>query len=213
MRPQQDAITDNVPAADAVDNRRWIAVAIGSTLLVAGLTLVAVVLPAEYAIDPLGTGSRLGLLDLGITGRQVRDLDAAAGSRSHDRTPTVVPQDRAFTEETVAFNVAAHEAMEYKYRLDKAAALLYTWTATGALDYEFHAEPDGAPRGYAESYEKTQDTSRASGTLTAPFAGIHGWYWQNNSSQAVTITLKTAGFYHMAHEFRGGGPPTTKIFQ
>ena len=39
--------------------------------------------------------------------------------------------------------------MEYKYRLDKGEALLYSWKATAPVNFEFHAEPDGAPRGYA----------------------------------------------------------------
>ena len=49
--------------------RNRLAVATGAALLVAGLVLVAVVLPAEYALDPLGTGAKLGLLDLGLTGQ------------------------------------------------------------------------------------------------------------------------------------------------
>jgi hypothetical protein len=70
------------------------------------------------------------------------------------------------------FTLAPREAMESKYRLDKGKALLYTWTASAPGDYELHAEPDGAPRGYAESYEKVQQQGRAVGTLTAPFSGI-----------------------------------------
>ena len=34
-------------------------------LIVASVILIVVVLPAEYGIDPLGTGKRLGLTDLG----------------------------------------------------------------------------------------------------------------------------------------------------
>jgi hypothetical protein len=43
---------------------------------------------------------------------------------------------------------------QYKYRLDKGEALLYSWNATAPVDYDLHAEPDGAPAGYAQSYEK-----------------------------------------------------------
>ena len=46
------------------------------------------------------------------------------------------------------------------------------------VNYEFHAEPDGAPRGYAQTYEKVERKSESSGTLTAPFPGIHGWDWR-----------------------------------
>jgi len=193
--------------------RERIAVAAGAALLVAGLVLVIAVLPAEYAVDPLGTGAKLGLLDLGITGEKVEALSAAAGERGVGQTATIAPQERAFKEETVNFTVAAGEGMEYKYRLDQGEALLYSWSATGTVNYELHAEPDGAPRGYAESYEKVQAKNGASGTLTAPFSGIHGWYWENTGNQAITVTLTTAGFYNMAHEFRNGAQPTTKVFQ
>lgn len=101
--------------------------------------------------------------------------------------------------------------MEYKYRLEKGEALLYSWTATQPVNYELHAEPDGAPRGYAQSYEKKDAVPSSSGTLAAPFSGIHGWFWENTSDQPVTVTLKSAGFYNLAHEFRGGGV-TNKTF-
>jgi hypothetical protein len=45
----------------------------------------------------------------------------------------------------------------------------------------------------------------ASGTLTAPFPGIHVWYWENTTNRPVTVTLQTAGFYNLAHEFRSDG--------
>jgi hypothetical protein len=81
------------------------------------------------------------------------------------------------------------------------------------VNYELHAEPDGAPQGYAESYEKKDAKSGASGTLTAPFAGIHGWYWENPGGAPVTVTLTAAGFYKMSHEFKKDTAPKTKIFQ
>jgi hypothetical protein len=200
------------PKDPAIQARERLAVAAGGALLAAGLIFVMFVLPAEFAVDPLGTGARLGLLDLGVTGKQIQAFTAAAG-RGTGQTPPVAHQPREFQEETVAFKLAPHEFMEYKYRLDKGEALLYTWTATSAVNYELHAEPDGAPRGYAESYEKGQATSHASGTLTAPFAGIHGWYWENAGDQEVTVTLKSAGFYRLSHEFRKGAPVKNKMFE
>ena len=115
--------------------------------------------------------------------------------------------------ETIAFTVGQGESFEYKYRLDKGEALLYSWSATGRVNYELHAEPDGAPRGYAESYEKRNATDTASGTLTTPFAGIHGWYWENRGSTEVTVILSAAGFYNMSYEFRKEAAPKIKMFQ
>jgi hypothetical protein len=192
--------------------RQRLAVAAGAALLVAGLVLVMFVLPAEFAVDPLGTGARFGLLDLGITGQQVEAL-TEAGSSGAGQATIVVPQERAFQQETVEFTVAAGEGMEYKYRLDKGEALLYSWKASGPVNFEFHAEPDGAPSGYAQTYEMAQGRNEASGTLTAPFSGIHGWFWENRGAQPVTVTLTSAGYYNLAHEFRTGQPTKNKTFQ
>jgi hypothetical protein len=192
--------------------RHRIAAAAGAALLAAGLILVMFVLPAEFGVDPLGTGARAGLLDLGLTGQQVAALEQAAAGGEGSAATLLVPQERAFQTETVEFTVGPREGMEYKYRLDQGEALLYSWRTPTPVAYEFHAEPDGGPRGYAQTYEKAQ-ASQASGTLTAPFPGIHGWYWENLSDQEITVTLTTAGYYNIAHEFRTGAPVKNKMFQ
>ena len=205
-------LTAGLPPAE-VKNR--IAVAAGAALLVAGIILVTVVLPAEFAIDPLGTGARLGLLPLGEVGRQVAALNQQAGEagRAGEAGAILGAQEKPFQQESVDFKLQPREGMEYKYRLDKGEALLYSWNATAPVNYELHAEPDGAPAGYAQSYEKKNASSGASGTLTAPFPGIHGWYWENTTNQEVTVTLKTAGYYNISHEFRNGQTTKNKMFQ
>jgi hypothetical protein len=194
----------------AVESKQRLAVAAGAALLGAGLVLVMFVLPAEYGVDPFGTGARLGLVELGATGQQIAALEAAAPSAA--QTTIVVGQEKPFKSETVDFTVAPRQGMEYKYRLDKGESLLYSWKSTGPVNVEFHAEPDGAPRGYAQTYEKADRQTTASGTLTAPFSGIHGWYWENTTDQPVTVTLSSAGYYNMSHEFRSGAPTKNKTF-
>ena len=204
------------PEADTFEEeRRWaierIAAAVGIALLVAGIALVIAVLPAEFGVDPTGIGRRLGLLALADVKSQV-----TAFKQAHDSgggASIVTATDRTLQQETVDFKLAPHEFVEYKYRLDKGQSLLYAWHATAAVNLEFHAEPDGAPRGYAETYEKRSGVERASGTLVAPFAGIHGWYWENPTDREVTVTLTAAGFYNLAHEFRKDAPTATKMFK
>lgn len=192
--------------------RERIAVVSGAALLAAGLILVTAVLPAEYAVDPFGIGRVLGLTAIGDVQKNLESFEATRGANATGAT-IVAPQERAYQNETVEFTLAARDAFEYKYRLDKGEALLFSWKASGPVNYEFHAEPDGAPRGYAETYEKKSAAETASGTLTAPFSGIHGWYWENTSGNDITISLSGAGFYNMAHEFRKDAPPKTKTFQ
>jgi hypothetical protein len=80
------------------------------------------------------------------------------------------------------------------------------------VNFEFHAVPDGAPKGFAESYEKKNAMNQASGTLSAPFSGIHGWYWENRGDSEVVVTLSAAGFYSQSYEFRNGADTKTKMF-
>ena len=188
-----------------------IALNAGSALLVAGLLLVIAVLPAEYGVDPLGIGRTLGLTAMSEVSKSLEAYQATrvAGAAG---ASTVAPQERHYQNETVEFKLEPGGSIEYKYRLDKGEALLYSWKSTAPVNYELHAEPDGAPRGYAESYEKKNAKDTASGTLTAPFAGIHGWYWENPSNTEVTVTLSAAGFYNMSHEFVKDAAPKTKMF-
>ena len=138
------------------------------------------ILPAEYGVDPLGTGARVGLLELGVVGQQVQSLSEKSATGA--QAAVIVPQERAFKEESVEFTVGPREGMEYKYRLDKGEALLYSWKATGPVSFELHGEPDGAPRGYADSYGKGQ-AQRRHQARSPPHPGITG-VLENSGNQA-----------------------------
>jgi hypothetical protein len=151
-------------------------------LLVAVLIVFGAVLPAEYGVDPLGTGRALGLLALS----QVQPITRADGEYRTD---------------VVDLELAPTEWVESSYRFEEGAGMVYSWQATGDVSYNFHSAPDGAPVGYAETYD-AQVSDRADGAYTAPFTGTHGWYWENVGTDYVTIRLTTAGFYTSAHEGR-----------
>ena len=104
------------------ESRPHIAAASGVALLVAGLLVVTVVLPAEFAVDPLGTGAKLGLRDLGVVGQQVDALNKTTGSGT-GQTAIFVPQEKPFNHETVEFTLQPKESLEYKYRLNKGESL------------------------------------------------------------------------------------------
>ncbi len=162
-------------------------------LVVAGVVLVFAVLPAEYGLDLTGAGRLMGLNALASEG-----------------TSAIVSQETAYKTDTVEFVLGSYETVEYKYRLNAAASLQYTWQATRPVIYDFHAEPDGAPAGYAESFDQ-QTRGQSNGTYVAPFPGIHGWYWENPGAGDITIRLTTAGFYSEAIEFRGNGKAEKKF--
>ena len=177
-------MADHSPAlsgAPPVSIRR-LGIAALASLLAAVLVFAGAVLPAEYGVDPLGTGDLFGLLALA----QVAAVGAEEGEYRTD---------------AVELTLRPEEWVEYTYRIEEGGAMLYSWRATGPLAYNLHSAPDGAPAGYAESFD-AQENDAAHGSYVAPFTGIHGWYWENLGSQDVTIAFSSAGFYRDAHVVR-----------
>jgi hypothetical protein len=172
--------------------------AAGVAVIVACVVLVTAVLPAEYGIDPLGVGRALGLTALSDAGEETASLSVDAGTLGVNTTQTGALAQDVFTVELRPF-----EGVEYKYRLEQGAGLVYTWTASGVVGYDFHGEPDGAPARYSESYGKG-DSASASGVFVAPKPGIHGWFWENPGAGRITVTLTTSGFYTASTEYRDG---------
>ena len=159
-----------------------IAAATGVALVTAVLVLFGAVLPAEYGLDPLGTGEALGLLALA-------------------QVQAITPAEVEYLVDEAELVVRPSEWVEYSYLLDDGASMIYSWQATGPLSYNFHSAPEGAPPGYAESFD-AQESDQAHGLYAAPFTGIHGWYFENLGDTEVTVNLYTAGFYTAAHEGR-----------
>ena len=94
--------------------------------------------------------------------------------------------------------------MEYKYPLEAGATILYKWTATADVNFDFHTEPAGKPPEASDSFER--GTAREGrGSYTAPYAGIHGWFWENAGDTSVVITVTTVGFYNASKEFKDDG--------
>jgi hypothetical protein len=205
---------------------RSLIVATVVALVTAAAILVAFVLPAEYGIDPLGTGRALGLMDLaGATGEPAKAVTTpAASSASHSAdvakavinpvlvtlpgadaptvTDTFIAQREGFQFDSREIALAPGEGMEIKYNMKKGAGLLYSWTTSAPVFFEFHGEPDVKPAGkegtdYYESYELEDKKGRdqSHGTFVAPSTGIHGWFWENRSDKPVTLKLRSAGFF------------------
>ena len=180
---------------------RQIAIASFCALVVAAIVLVAAVLPAEFGKDPLGTGKALGLLAL-------YDADANPSKLPGPAQPehaSAASRPREYHVDSRALPLGPGQSFEFKYRLDKGSGMVYAWTANARLKYEFHGEPSDRAL-QVQSYEKSEGDF-ASGTLTAPFTGIHGWYWENTSNAPVTISLTSAGFFTTAEEFRSTFDP------
>jgi len=197
------------------------------TLIVAITVTVLFILPAEYGIDPTGAGEKLGLLDLGGIDPQ-RSTEPEGES-----TPQVVlgaypgkpiefdmyepeilgepfakTHSNAYRTDQLTINLAIGEEVEYKAVMQQGDALVYSWTVgSGTVYTDFHADPGEHAEGYPDEYfirYRESETGSSSGSIVAPFAGNHGWYWLNIEDNAVAITLNVSGFYDSVTEvYRG----------
>ena len=133
-----------------------------------------------------------------------KSLEAFEATRGagRGRRATVAPQERAYQHETdrLQARTARIGRIQVPARQGRGAAVFVEGDRPGELRVSRRAGRRAA--GYAESYEKKNAQQAASGTLTAPFSGIHGWYWENQTDGEVTVTLSAAGFYNLSHEFR-----------
>lgn len=164
-------------------------------VVIAAAILVIFILPAEFNKDPLGVGEALG----------ISGLSKPAGVSAE----IVRKEEGALREDGVSFQLLPFEFVEYKYQMNKGSSMLYSWTTTKAraggsspVSFEFHGESHEV-EGYVESYSLGEG-DREAATFIAPFKGVHGWFWANHGSEAVTVTLNTAGFYTETLEFRDG---------
>ena len=215
MMDQQNVTQMEVPSL------RKIVAATVAALIVAGVILVTVVLPAEYGIDPLGTGKALGLGDLAratepAPANAAKETPAAAGEvvsiapvlepAVNGEAPRVkgafIAQPGRYQIDSREMTLAPGEGMEIKYDMKKGAGLVFSWTASAKLAFEFHGDPDVKPAGkegtdYFESYELDDKTGKdqSHATFVAPSTGIHGWFWENKTDKDVTLKLVSAGFY------------------
>ena len=199
-RTTQDG--ESPPSGEAVSVRAlWTAIA--WAFVVASAVLVAVVLPAEYGVDPLGTGRAFGLTALSAPAlAPIPPPEGDALAPVPMGAVALYPGEYKFDSREIV--LGPYEYMEFKYHLAKDATMLFSWTAGGDVVHDFHGDPEGAPPDAAQSFD-TAARRRAAGSFVAPFTGIHGWYWENPGGETITIRLNTAGFYTSAHQFRYDG--------
>lgn len=93
--------------------------------------------------------------------------------------------------------------MEFMYQLNVGGAMVYGWKASGEVEYDLHNEPHDNPDG-AQTIQQGNDTERH-GSYVAPFDGLHGWYWRNNTQSPVTVELTASGFFRGGRIFHENG--------
>jgi len=203
------------PGPGDLPEPRQLARAVAIAALLAGVLLVAVVLPAEYGIDPTGAGRALGLARLhGAAGGKggVALGDPLSGNAKLDATQVVAageplplpnpavhqPATTAPATRVVTVHLAAGGETEVKAVMRANQVLLYSWHTDGEPVYvDFHGHsPDWANKeAFVRYLESKEGLKEEHGSLVAPFAGEHGWYWVNLSDHPLTITLTVSGYF------------------
>ncbi len=171
-------------------------------MVIAAALLVTVVMPAEYGIDWTGTGRLLGLTKMGeqkVAAEKAVELPAPAVPTAAKGTAAPARYAAASTRplrvDSIVVTLPPKGEVEYKTVLGEGESLVYEWDAgAAAVNFDFHGEPAAGPQGAFLSFDKGTG-AKGAGTLTAPFAGTHGWYWQNPTAATVVIKLKASGFH------------------
>ena len=173
--------------------------------------LLTVVLPAEYGVDPLGVGGLLGLDAMNAQPTRTIEITDVIGGNEQvteveipdfgDPVPLPNPavhQDEAApsTSRTMQIPIGPEQETEIKAVLTQGKVILYSWEVDrGDIYSDFHGHnPEFGPDFWVR-YEEHQEGSGNDGSLVAPFAGEHGWYWLNYNEFPVVVTLTVDGYF------------------
>ena len=180
-------MTRSIPTGrDELPSLRQLNRATLTAFVAAGVILVTTVLPAEYGIDPTGTGRLLGLTAMG---------EAKQADHARPAMPAAAPAPAIKPGEPVEvkLTLAPGQGREVKATMKADGEFDYRWATDGAeVRFELHGEPADAVGDEYTSYEKGSSAG-ASGKFRAPFDGTHGWYWKNRGDKPVTITVTAKG--------------------
>ena len=175
--------------------------------IAAVVLLVAVVLPAEYGIDPTGIGKVLRMTEMDMVKKQLAAEAAADATATAPNATSPAAQSAAADEikppvkvvaptaqwrDETPFTLAAGQGTEIKLVMVQGAKAQYAWTVDGG-EVNFDTHGDGP--GKSISYEKGRGVSTKDGVLEAAFTGNHGWYWRNRGKADVKVILRTNGEY------------------
>lgn len=164
-------------------------------LVVAAILLVVAVLPAEYNIDPTGIGGAMGLTSLANADATEEVVEVIPGEGSQSAV-TLLPQNAAYMNEQRTITLEAFEGIELKAAMTEGQSFSFSWASeNGPVFVDMHGEPPNAGDNEFTSYWKEKAQEKASGVFVAPFAGTHGWYWQNMGEEPVTIQIAVSGFF------------------
>lgn len=173
--------------------RRKLAAACGVAAASAAAILTLFVLPAERGVDLTGLGRVLGLT--GMASAAPSAAPAAAPQVVTAPSKTTIAKAAPLRSDDMTLTLPPHSGVEVKAEMAQGDHMIFRWEATGPVKADMHGEPPNAGDDEFTTYWKEADLTSGQGAFTAPFAGIHGWYWRNRGETPVTVKVRTSGFY------------------
>jgi hypothetical protein len=212
----------NVPPV-ALPSGRQVAVGSAVAIVVAAVAMVFFILPAELGIDLTGFGKKTGLTGLAQTGSNTNiylerglkrknvlfPLDAAKPDEATLRATLAangiaVPADAKFVSDHWEYELLPYASIEMKYSLAQGQPMIFSWRAPVPVHYDMHSVPDAGGNPATESFA-ISDASSQTAVYVAPFTGIHGWFWQNQTLEPVTVSIDATGAFAGAVIFDQAG--------
>lgn len=115
---------------------------------------------------------------------------------------TYVEGTAPFKQSDYEIKVPAGVGLEFKVAMDAGDMIVYSWSSDvsdpALMDVEFHGHTEAVDGKGDLMFYNVHNEGKESGTLKAPFSGIHGWWLNNRSDKDVMVTLTVAGFYEDA---------------
>ena len=111
-----------------------------------------------------------------------------------------------FDSDRIEIPLNAQQDLEYMVNMKQGGSISYDWQADNLPDpklllAEFHGHTirEGNSPGEVMFYKEGRDVS-SEGYLVAPFDGVHGWYFLNESTAPINIIINISGFYSLINE-------------
>lgn len=219
-------MTDPQPTIQrvALPSPRQAAIGSAVAILVATVAMVFFILPAELGVDLTGFGAKTGLTGLAQKGPAANiylerglkrtgvlfPLDAAAQPDEATLRQTlagkgiVIPASAKFVSDHWQYELLPYDSIEMKYRLAQGQPMIFAWRAAVPIHYDMHSVPDQGGNSATESFAITDAPSQTA-AYVAPFTGIHGWFWQNQTLNPVTVSVDATGAFAGAVIFDQAG--------
>jgi hypothetical protein len=192
---EEGHISKTIPAG------RLIALTAGG-LVVATIAVFGAILPAEFNMDPLGIGKATGLSRLWAPPEVAFDASKAGTG------PLAREYDMPWRTDTIEIPLRSGDdrmrgnELEYKVRMRQGATLIYEWSVSEITNpeefyYDFHGHTVVEGQEMTVATYKQATGIKAAGALTAPFDGVHGWFFQNQALPATVVRVRLSGFYEL----------------